>query len=154
MKLNQHPTFQLLGFDPYWVCVVYDLIHEQFDSPVNVEVFPNLNLDCKANDRVKSIEYTIKLIQDVKPTEEILFGLASGRHKFEVYKDFKLYLSNEDYSNLISNSSSSKLDYGILIDQQCVVSSQTTIGFGVSIKRGAKIGHHNKIGPFTDINPV
>ncbi|MBV7268634.1 hypothetical protein [Winogradskyella luteola] len=157
MKPDQHTTFQLLGFDPYWVCVVYDLIHYQYKLPIRVEVFPNLELDGKANDLIKRIDYTIKSMQDVRPNQHVLFGLASGRHKHKVYKDFKPYLNNEDYNNLVSNSSvisqSCQLDYGILVDYQCVVSSQTAIGFGVSIKRGAKIGHHNKIGAFTDINP-
>ena len=75
----------------------------------------------------------------------------------KIHKDFFPYLKDEEYSNLIAKSSivstSNILSNAVFIDHHCVLSAQTSVGFGVTIKRGSKIGHHNTIGDFTDINP-
>ncbi len=154
---NNSTVFQILGIDPNWICVLYDLLRFNYGQQVLLDVFPNIDVEVKAEDRVKSISFDVKPMQTIISSRPSIFGVGSPRHKYRVYRDFSNYLEDEHYANLISNSSivshSTQLGKALLIDHQCAISSQTSIGFGVSIKRGAKIGHHNTIGDFVDINP-
>jgi len=72
-----------------------------------------------------------------------------GHSLLAPYTSFALVLiaktSIVSASNILSNA--------VFIDHLCVLSAQTSVGFGVHIKRGSQIGHHNTIGDFTDINP-
>ncbi|MCY1636006.1 acetyltransferase [Marinifilum sp. D737] len=150
-------VYQLMGFDPNWICVIHDLLYHNHEKEIAFDVFLNMELETKANDWLQKIHFQVQAIERVNRKLPILFGLASPKNKYPVYKDFSKVLERDDYDNLIADSSivsvSSKLEKALLIDHQCVISAQTKIGFGVSIKRGAKIGHHNSIGDFTDINP-
>lgn len=148
---------QTLGFDPNWICVIYDLLRYNLESEVDLEVFPNIGMKICAEDKLQKVPFLVRKMQHLDPNQAVLFGIAGPKNKFFVHQDFKAYLKDDDYENIIAQSSviseSSLLNRGVLVDHQCVVSSQTRIGFGVTIKRGAKIGHHNNIGDFTDINP-
>lgn len=150
-------VYQLMGFDPNWICVIHDLLYFNHEKEIAFDVFLNMKLEIKANDWLQKIHFQEQEIERINRKLPILFGLASPKNKCPVYKDFSKVLERDDYDNLIADSSivsvSSKLEKALLIDHQCVISAQTKIGFGVSIKRGAKIGHHNSIGDFTDINP-
>lgn len=153
----QNNIYQLLGFDHNWICVLHDLIHYNFDSNFNLDVFLNIDIETKASTPLHKVDFQIKEMEHIETKFPIYFGVASPKNKYPIYKDFSNYLKRDDYNNLVANSSiisvSSILDNAVLIDHQCVISAQTSVGFGVSIKRGAKIGHHNIIGDFTDINP-
>lgn len=155
MKTNK--TFQLLGFDPNWICVIYDLIIYNYDNTFKLEVFPNIKTNLKAADRLKKVPFNIKKMSDVQSTQPVFFGVVSGKNKNRIYNDFLPFLQDDQYENLIAKSSilsaSNILKKGVFIDHQCILSAQTLVGFGVTIKRGSKIGHHNTIGDFTDINP-
>ncbi|MDH3323944.1 MAG: hypothetical protein OEM04_13195, partial [Flavobacteriaceae bacterium] len=131
MKPN-NIVFQLLGFDPNWICVIYDLIMYNHDKSFSIEVFPNISSEIKAADRLLKIPFRIREMRDIQSTQPVLFGVASGRNKYRIYKDFLPYLKDEDYENLIAKSSvvsrSNVLGSGVLIDHQCVTSAQTIIG--------------------------
>ena len=148
---------QLLGFDPHWICVLHDILTYNDENPFKIEVFPNIDMEIKPADRLQTISYLVKRMRNINAAYPVFFGATSARNKYRIYKDFLPYLKDEDYSNLIANSSivsvSNSISKGVVIDHQCVLSAQTSVGFGVTIKRGAKIGHHNAIGEFTDINP-
>jgi sugar O-acyltransferase (sialic acid O-acetyltransferase NeuD family) len=150
-------VFQLLGFEQDWVCILNDIIRYNYKKPLKIEVFPNLDMETKAADRLQPISFEVKRMQDINSTSPIFFGVAGARNKYRIHKDFLPYVKNEEYSNLIAKSSivsaSNILSKAIFIDHLCVLSSQTSIGFGVHIKRSSTIGHHNTIGDFTDINP-
>ena len=154
---TKNKVFQLLGFNPEWICVLYDLINYNYKKPLQIEVFPNIAMEIKAADRLQPISFEIKRMQDIKVTSPIFFGVGGARNKYRIHKDFSPYLKNEEYSNLIAKSSivsaSNILSKAVFIDHLCVLSAQTSVGFGVHIKRGSQIGHHNTIGDFTDINP-
>ncbi|NOU58464.1 hypothetical protein [Marinifilum caeruleilacunae] len=157
MKQTNQSTYQLLGFDQNWICVLHDLIHFNGDHDFNLDVFLNMEMQANASTPTQEVKFDIREIEKIKTDVSIYFGVASPKNKYPIYRDFLHFVKQEDYNNLIADSSilsySSILEQAVLIDHQCVISAQTSIGFGVSIKRGAKIGHHNKIGAFSDINP-
>ncbi|PXY02593.1 hypothetical protein DF185_00425 [Marinifilum breve] len=154
---SQKNLYQLLGFDPNWVCVIHDLLYYNHEKEIDLKVFLNVEMQANLNDHLMKIPFQIGDKADINRNLPMLFGLASPKNKYPVYKSFSSILKKKDYDNLVADSSiisiSSQCDKALLIDHQCVISAQTSIGFGVSIKRGAKIGHHNTIGDFTDINP-
>ncbi|MDQ2180102.1 DapH/DapD/GlmU-related protein [Marinifilum sp. D714] len=154
---SQKNLYQLLGFDPNWVCVIHDLLYYNHENEISLKVFLNIEMQTKLNDHLMNIPFQKADKKDINGNLPLLFGLASPKNKYPVYQSFAGTVERKDYNNLIAESSiisvSSQYDKALLIDHQCVISAQTSIGFGVSIKRGAKIGHHNIIGDFTDINP-
>lgn len=154
---TKNEIFQLLGFEPNWICVIDDMLTYNYGKPFKIEVFPNMAMEINANDSLKPIAFEIKEMQDIKAACPILFGVCGARNKYNIHKDFLPYIKNDDYSSIIAKSSiisrSTRLKNAVFMDHQCLISAQTSIGFGVCIKFGAKIGHHNVIGDFTDINP-
>jgi len=154
---TKNKKFQLLGFEPNWICVIHDMLTYNYSEPFMLEVFPNIDMKMKANDNLKPVAFEIKRMQDVNAAYPILFGVCGARNKYNIHKDFLPYIKDDEYADLIAKSSinslSNSLKKAVFIDHQCVISAQTSIGFGVCIKFGAKIGHHNVIGDFTDINP-
>lgn len=154
---SQKNVCQLLGFDPNWICVIHDLLYYNHENEIDLQVFLNIEMQANLNDHLMEIPIQVKDKSEINNNLPLLFGLASPKNKYPVYQSFSKILVKKDYTNLIANSSiislSTQFDKALLMDHQCVVSAQTNIGFGVSIKRGAKIGHHNVIGDFTDINP-
>jgi len=154
---TKNKIFQLLGFEKDWICVIHDMLTYNYRIPFELDVFPNIDMKTKATDILQPISFEIKRMQDIKVTSPIFFGVGGARNKYRIHKDFLPYLKNKEYSNLIAKSSivsvSNILDKAVFIDHHCVLSAQTSVGFGVHIKRGSQIGHHNVIGDFTDINP-
>jgi UDP-3-O-[3-hydroxymyristoyl] glucosamine N-acyltransferase len=59
-------------------------------------------------------------------------------------------LPRERFANLIHPSAQiahqHRMDRGIHIEPGCIVAPFAEIGFGVSLRRGATIGHHARIG--------
>ncbi len=154
---TKNRVFQLLGFEPNWICVIHELLIYNYRKPFKIDVFPNIDMKIKAADSLRPISFEIKRMQDVKVTCPILFGVGGARNKYNIHKDFLRYIKDDEYSNLIAKSSiispSNRLKNALFIGHHCVLSAQTSVGFGVNIKHGANIGHHNVIGDFTDINP-
>lgn len=89
---------------------------------------------------------------------EIAFGVTGPWGKFKVHPYFKnshdverdIYMNLVDYGSY--NTSSSKLSKAVQIQQNVVASSQTTLGFGMCIKRGVSVEHHNNIKDYVEIN--
>lgn len=150
-------TFQLLGFEADWICVIHDMLIFNYGKSFKLEVFPNIDMTIKAADSLTPISFKIKRMQEINVSNPILFGVGGARNKYNIHKDFLQFINDEAYFNLIDKSSvvsaSNTLKHGVYIGHHCVLSAQTSVGFGVNIKRGTKIGHHNIIGDFTDINP-
>lgn len=156
MKIKNN-TFQLLGFEPNWICVIHDLLAYDFEKPFKLDVFPNIEMTFKANDSLQPISFTIKRMQEINVNYPIVFGVGGARNKYSIHNDFSPYVKDDEYFNLIAKSSivspSNRLKNAVYIGHHCVVGAQSSIGFGTYIKRGSNIGHHNHIGDFTDVNP-
>jgi sugar O-acyltransferase (sialic acid O-acetyltransferase NeuD family) len=150
---------QLLGFGKAKVCILYDMLHEQFGIDV-IEIIPNILLDTTILTFTKTIPATIHPVGTMPDGESsYLFAVSGPDIKKAVFQYFQLEygIQENQFFSLIHPSSqlatSSIIHQGCLVESLVSISSQTEIGFGVDIKRGAQVGHHNRIGAFSDINP-
>ncbi|MFV8224403.1 acetyltransferase [Christiangramia aquimixticola] len=149
---------QILGLSEYYPAVILDILtdlgYEDFTF------FPNLEVSFSPYFPLKDYAYQIMGIEGkLDKKMAIVFGVSNPKNKYAVFKHFqKLHsLALENLSTFIHNSSyfpySSKMGKGVIIEQNCTLSSQTLLGDAISIKRGVTIGHHCKIGSWVDINP-
>ena len=151
----------MLGFSPDNIPIiaeVYSAVYGQrgFVVAKNIEVddppikyIPDdFSIDIRLHDQ---LEYP--------PDAHYLFGLTYPYNKWPVFNFFKsnYQIYQENYiqlshpSNIIS--SSAKISPGVFIEPGVVIASFSEVGFGVSIKRSASVGHHCIIGDFVNINP-
>lgn len=96
---------------------------------------------------------------NLSPANQYLFGVLTPGIKCVVfdffYKNFGI--TREKYINLVHPSSSvastAKMKGGCYVEPSVVLSPFSMLGFGVTINRGATIGHHTLIDDFVTINP-
>jgi UDP-3-O-[3-hydroxymyristoyl] glucosamine N-acyltransferase len=87
------------------------------------------------------------------------FGVLDAHIKYILYHIFqqKHGIDKRSYTNLIHSSAvkAVSVDHinGLLMGPQSVVAPFSSLGFGVTIKRSASVGHHAKLGDFVNINP-
>ncbi|WP_051201424.1 DapH/DapD/GlmU-related protein [Christiangramia portivictoriae] len=154
-----YSSIQILGFGPYYIPVLYDLIRQNRISD-NIEVFKNLPSVVKPIINTKPFDLVIHEGELVLNKESpCVFGVSGGNNKHGVFDYFqkKFDVTEQAYISLIDNSCSialsTEIGLGCVFEQNISVSAQTKVGFGVSVKRGVSIGHHCVIGNFVDINP-
>lgn len=152
----------MLGYSPTIIPLIFDLAKESigtnnFDIWKNIPVEESLSIVHQNNDYHYTIhEPESKFNGFAHP---IFFGLVGSYARTKVFQYYQNNYGIEvnNYINIIHPTSyiapSTKLDHGILIEPHVIISSQSTIGFAVTVKRGASIGHHNVIEEFTEINP-
>lgn len=151
----------LLGHSDGGVAVVMDLASEllginQYDIVKNVD-----RPDCVISSRYsashffeKEYMFSQNLILPVQ------FGVHHSNVKYLLYHFFRKThgIGYTRYVDIIHSSTtyfgpSSAHAGGILIEPMALVSSMCQIGFGVTIKRSASVGHHAVLGDFVNINP-
>jgi sugar O-acyltransferase (sialic acid O-acetyltransferase NeuD family) len=92
---------------------------------------------------------------DIAGTENILFGIGSTTIRKKLYKIYKR--KGFKFPRLIHPSSivpsSAKLDEGVIIAPNCVVSPNVSIGILTYINIQCGVGHDTVIGDFNQINP-
>lgn len=87
------------------------------------------------------------------------FGVHHSNVKYLLYHHFleNFKIEADRYLNLIHPTAyfapSSKVKGGAFIEPMTVVSSMCKLGFGVTIKRSASVGHHANLEDFVNINP-
>jgi sugar O-acyltransferase (sialic acid O-acetyltransferase NeuD family) len=149
----------LLGVSQNASAIIIDLISE-LQEISEIHFFPNKDFGITPYFPVKSFRYVIHPAETCPPENDLLFFAVTGpSNKKSIYIDF-LNLHGIDENRYLSIfhktayiAPSSQVARGVLIEPGVIVSSQSKIEFGVSIKRGSRIGHHNIIGSYTDINP-
>lgn len=149
----------LLGISQDTITIIFDLIKEMKKVAL-FKLYPNINKVVEPYTPNFNVDYRIMPL-DKEPDAncKVFFGVGGPKNKEAIFNYFfKKYDIGEDrFDQAIHSSayiaSSSNIEKGVLIEPHVVVSSQSIIGFGVFIKRGSLIGHHNTIGDFTDINP-
>lgn len=149
----------LLGISQDSIALIFDLFME-IEKGTSFKLYPNINNLIVPSLPNKSIKYKImKMGTAPKASSKVFFGCANPENKLHIFDYFNENhgISKDRFHEVIHSSAyiaqSSDTDNGVLIEPQVVISSQTKIGFGVFIKRGSLIGHHNVIGDYTDINP-
>lgn len=150
---------QVLGMSKYVTCLVFDILKDNGIAD-HIDIYLNIDMNPELEMPVTKFPHSV-YSKDVAPNPDVhsVFGASRPKNKFAIFHYFRdrYGLDSVVYENIIHYSShlsrSSKIANGGFLEQQVVVSSQTIIGFGVTIKRGALIGHHCNIGNFVDINP-
>jgi sugar O-acyltransferase (sialic acid O-acetyltransferase NeuD family) len=91
--------------------------------------------------------------------DTFFFAVGGARVKEALFDFFagRFPLSRDQFVNLIHPSvqlaHQHHLDHGIHLEPGCIISPFADIAFGVSVLRGASIGHHTRVGEFTSISP-
>lgn len=149
----------ILGISEDTIAIIFDLIFE-LNHQKNIDVYPNKFFDIVPFLPRKEVPYKIHTIGTRLPdSDTFVFGVSGPKNKRTIFLDFlnSMNIDENRYFSIIHNTTylapSCTISNGVLIEPQVVISSQAQIDFGVSIKRGSLIGHHNHIGSFTDINP-
>ncbi len=150
---------QLLGLSTDGVCVIFDILRDN-QLAEHIDIFLNIEVKEKPKMAVMEFPYTIYGVgKSPDPTIPVVFGTSGPKNKYKISKYFieNCNIKKSLFTNIIHKSAyvarSSSIAMGGFLEQKVVISSQTTIGFGVTIKRGALVGHHCSIKDFVDINP-
>lgn len=152
-------NISILGISEDTIAIIFDLIFE-LNHQTNIDVYPNKFFDIIPFLPFKKVSYNVQSVGSELPdSDTFVFGVSGPKNKQTIFLDFlnSMKINEDRYFSLIHNTAyvapSCIISNGVLIEPQVVISSQAQIDFGVSIKRGSLIGHHNHIGSFTDINP-
>jgi len=152
---------RIIGASKAWIPILFDLCSETLKIK-RFEIFKNLVDDIEPQILNFKNQYTWTFIDSsnkINLDGTLIFGITSPYGKKEVFNYFseKKNLEKESLSTLIHPTSyiasSVKISNGCILEPLANVSSQTTLGFGVTLKRGVSIGHHNLIDDYCEINP-
>lgn len=92
-------------------------------------------------------------------TAGVHFGVLDAHIKYTLFHFFKKKhgIEKSSYVDLIHSSAfkavSAENRNGLLMGPQSVVAAFSELGFGVTVKRSASVGHHANLGDFVSINP-
>lgn len=152
-------SVQVLGMSEYFSCLLFDILKEK-NLADHLDIF--LNIDIETRPVTPNLNFSYSVYEkDVAPNPDLpmVLGVSGPKNKYPV---FNFYSENykikpSAFINVIHDSAyianSAIVAGAAIIEQNVIISSQTQIGFGVFIKRGASIGHHCIVGDFVDINP-
>jgi sugar O-acyltransferase (sialic acid O-acetyltransferase NeuD family) len=152
-------SIQVLGISKDFICTISEVLADAGVAD-HMDLYYNIPLDFGPNIVTKEFSCTVMPFGELPDVSKpVIFGLSMPYNKSPVFDSFLKSpgMTKEHYINVIHPtayvSRSLIMDHGILIEPGVIISSQSRIGFGVTIKRGSSVGHHNIIGDFTDINP-
>jgi sugar O-acyltransferase (sialic acid O-acetyltransferase NeuD family) len=149
----------LLGFSPNPLSLIFNTLKSlgTRDELLILENIPSSDstpYDCGLPHRRIPFEQYAWQAED-----RFLFGVAGPRTKAAVLDFFaaSVPISRQQFANLIHPSvqlaHAHHLETGIFLEPGCIISPFARLGFGVSVFRGASIGHHTEIGEFGLISP-
>lgn len=151
----------ILGHSDGGVPVVMDLAAELYGC-LHYDIVKNIDRpDCPypANlyqaSHFFDSEYEFGLDRDFP----VQFGVHHGNVKYLLYHYFlnKYRIMRGQYIDLIHPSSyfapSASAEKGLMMEPLTIVSSMSRVGFGVTLKRSASVGHHAVLEDFVNINP-
>lgn len=153
--------FVLLGHNDGSVPIMMDLASEIYGCK-NFDIVKNLDLPDSTypNDLYQAFHFFDRdYLFDIHNQLIVQFGVQGPNIKYQLFHHFskKHQINKDHYLELIHPSSyfapSSASDKCLVMEPFTVVSSMSKIGFGVTIKRSASVGHHAVLGDFVNINP-
>ena len=152
----------VLGCSPSTLPVLFDIVYETLGLR-NFSIVKNIPVDELPRMEIGGDFFRYSIHgpgEEIElKNENLFFGIVGPKAKMLVFAYFEknFGIERNQFINVLHPRSyvatSSRLERGIMLEPAVVVSSQTRIGFGVSAKRGACIGHHNVIEDFVEINP-
>jgi len=89
----------------------------------------------------------------------VQFGVHHGNVKYLLYHYFlkKHQINRDQYISLIHPNTyfapSATAGMGLVMEPMAVVSTMSNLGFGVTLKRSASVGHHAILEDFVNVNP-
>jgi len=152
----------ILGAAWSYLPLLFDICYETWGIP-HFEIYKNIHDDGEPKIVNPVPEYSWNIHEsgsypDLQDGAMVL-GVTSPYGKRVVFEAFAglTQLTTAQITSLIHPKAymalSAKALTGLLAEPGIIVSSQTNIGFGVTLKRGSAIGHHNRLGDYCEINP-
>jgi sugar O-acyltransferase (sialic acid O-acetyltransferase NeuD family) len=159
--MNQHQKLIILGHTAGGVEIVVDLAFEQFGTKEFDIIKNSPHPEIPFNPTYAHLRYFNDVDYQFIDNENIgvHFGVHGPLPKQLLYQHFERIgqIHQSRYINIKHHTSyiapSAVLNQGLLLEPLAVISSCSQIGFGVSIKRSASVGHHAVLGNFVNINP-
>lgn len=152
----------LLGCATEYLPVIFDICYDRFGKSL-FHIYKNISVDTEPELPVKNRDYEIIMHEPVEKFEDsdspVFLGVPGPYGKRNVYSYFmeKWNIEKPGYGRLLHPSAiishSTHLEPAVLLEPGVVVSSQTTLGFGVTVKRNSSVGHHCRIDDYVEINP-
>lgn len=151
----------LLGHSDGEVPIVMDLASEIFGC-LEYDIIKNVEKpDCHYLTHLYKASHIFDYDYDFRSNSNfpVQFGVHHGHIKYLLYHYFlKKYKINRDiYINLIHPRAyfapSATAEKGLLMEPMTVVSTMSHLGFGVTLKRSASVGHHAILEDFVNLNP-
>lgn len=161
LKNMQVKKLVALGHSNAGIPLLMDLAHELFGY-TDFDILKNMDLpDILYPTQLYQAIHYFEQNYDFEKSEDfkVQFGVQHSSVKYLLHQLYKNKHNIEDhrYLDLIHTSSyvapSAHCGGAILVEPLCVISSMAQVGFGVSIKRSASIGHHCKLDDYVNINP-
>ena len=151
----------LLGHNDGSIPIMMDLASEiygckKFDIVKNLDL-PDSVYPANLYDAIHFLDAEYRF--DLRDRLYVQFGVQGPNIKYQLYWHFfkKFGIRKNDYLDLRhSNSyfaSSAFAENGLVQEPMTVISTMSKVGFGVTIKRSASVGHHAVLGDFVSINP-
>lgn len=152
----------LIGFAAAYAPVIFDLCHDIYGS-TDFHIFKNMEVSSDIVIRHEKPEYKLRFYEpgtdDKMIKNHILFGVTGPYAKRKVFNYFKgrKGLEPGQLENLIHSSAviapTVSFSHGIIVEPAVVISAQSSIAFGATLKRSISIGHHCDIREYVEINP-
>lgn len=154
-------TLIILGHSNGGVPILVDQAFETFGTKRFV-VVKNLDLP---DIELRNSSFSISFIEDHEfdfseiKSQQVQFGVHNCPAKKIIYDHFsrKYGVDRSHYLSLIHPAAyrahSAEIASGAFIEPMTVISSMAKLGFGVTVKRSASIGHHSILNDFVCINP-
>ncbi|TFV94695.1 hypothetical protein E4S40_11850 [Algoriphagus kandeliae] len=151
----------ILGHSDGGVPIVMDMAAEifgcrSFDIVKNINR-PNCPLPGELYEAVHIFDKEYDF--DLNRSHSVQFGVQHGNVKYVLYHHFfkNFQIGRERYIDLIHSSSyfapSASAKGGLIMEPLSVVSTMSQLGFGVTLKRSASVGHHAILEDFVNVNP-
>ncbi len=151
----------ILGHSDGGVPIVMDLASELFGCR-DFDIIKNIDRpDCPFPSHLYKAHHFFDYEYDfgIDSDFPVQFGVHHGNVKYLLFHYFlkNHHINQDQYIDLIHPSAyfapSAVAQKGLKMEPLTVVSSMSQLGFGVTIKRSASVGHHAVLGDFVNINP-
>lgn len=154
--------YVILGAGDSVICMLFEMLHQLSNKQINIPIIKNV-----PSPSVR-LPYETSLIKGVemesdnwKPNslDQYLLGVVNPTIKKRVldyfFENFSINDSHFPVLNASSENTAStvKLDYGVVINPNCIVAGHTNISKHAFINRSVSIGHHSVIGACASVNP-
>lgn len=161
--MNDTSKLIMLGFNAGTIPIIAEMAYE-LSGITCFDIVKNIDVDEKKRPYIFS-KFNMEIFSDKQYDKSnyekypVHFGSLNSHIKYIIFHHFikTANVGRHQYVTMVHPatylSMSATTGNGCLIEPLCAVSSFADIGFGVTIKRGSNIGHHNLIGDFVNINP-